>query len=334
MLAITESGNIDKSNPAIEGPAGIALYGGAQTMQDQLEDDSVFGAYGEKTPDIPSIAEEKTIWTPWETTKIVKDLCKVKWGQKGMKDFYLYNKYCPSAGGDSMCYAGCIPVSVAHVMSVHKYPSSYKGYTFDWDKLNKFRGEWGVPEEETGEQLAHLLAELGSKDVLHTYYGPNSSGTEFSKITQGFKSFGYSNWGHQEDYIEDHIISELDAGYPVMIGGFAKRTTARFLGIKTGYNYDKGHSWVVHGYMVQERDVKTYQRDKLIKTVHQKVIYMQCNWGWNGKDDGFFLSHAFSPEEGYAFKDDGKTEGDHYASPYAKDYNYQYHLLVNLGMRK
>ena len=54
-----------------------------------------------------------------------------------------------------------------------------------------------------------------------------------------------------------------------------------------------------------------------------------CNWGWDGYEDGYYLSKAFNTVEGPVYPDTkivDNTNG-------SEDYNYQYKIQAIVGIR-
>ena len=57
--------------------------------------------------------------------------------------------------------------------------------------------------------------------------------------------------------------------------------------------------------------------------------YVLCNWGWDGYEDGYYLSKAFNTVEGPVYPDTkivDNTNG-------SEDYNYQYKIQAIVGIR-
>lgn len=76
------------------------------------------------------------------------------------------------------------------------------------------------------------------------------------------------NWG----YDEGKVINSLDKGCPVFISAISKVIN--------------GHAWVIDGYI--KRDKKT-SSGNIVKS--QTLVH--CNWGWNGRCNGYFTSGVF-----------------------------------------
>lgn len=102
-----------------------------------------------------------------------------------------------------------------------------------------------------------------------------------------------------------------------------KANRNRFLGVF--YSYSDGHAWVVDGYKAWEADFYTYVVDlstdyyseNYVKTVLQNS-YLHINWGWGGKNNGYFAEGCFDTKKG---------NFDHDFNNSAKN-NYQYQITM------
>lgn len=61
--------------------------------------------------------------------------------------------------------------------------------------------------------------------------------------------------------------------------------------------------------------------------------YPQCNWGWNGYHDGYFLSEAFDASKQATFPDWEQPSGSADINS-GNENNYQYKVEVVTGIRK
>jgi hypothetical protein len=200
-------------------------------------------------------------------------LCKVKWGQGTP-----YNKYCQ----DGTVQTGCAATALAQIMSVYKYPSSYKGTTFDWDAMIA---------DYTNDAIAKLMYYLGLPSNLNMSYGATESGSSTSRLTKTLESFGYKSATYS-DYKTSVVISEITDGYPIVSIGTDEENSA-------------SHGWVIHGalkrtYTIEHRDIYT---DICKYKTYKSEYYVLCNWGWSGLCDGYYLSNVFDLTNGAIFKD-------------------------------
>lgn len=265
--------------------------------------------------------------------------CNVQWGQN-----YPYNMYCPLKNG-SHTVTGCVATAVAQLMSVYEYPTSYGGYTFNWDAMNKhinFSNSY-VPAYS---QIARLMQQLGLSQNLNINYGLSSeggSGADPANIPRTLKNFGFSNGGSLNGYNTNTVVSELRQGRHILIGGFESRTLhkKKFLGIKIKkyYTYSGGHRWLAHGLLERERTISIYNSNNvLISETNESIWYPLCNFGWDGYGDGYYLSGAFDVNRGPSYNWVGPYTRSDSDNEIMEDEgtpnNFQYKVTAVTGIRK
>ncbi len=59
-----------------------------------------------------------------------------------------------------------------------------------------------------------------------------------------------------------------------------------------------GHAWVCDGYVKRERSYITYDVDanEIADSGKEHEYYLHCNWGWDGKRNGYFFDGVFDAE--------------------------------------
>ena len=182
------------------------------------------------------------------------------------------------------CLAGCVAVAVAQIMTYYGHPEvchgsiSYKtetlnitvsldleGYRIDWDNI--------LPNYQNGyssaqaEAVADLLYACGATTRMD--YNLDGSGTNAEYVGDALVTFfGYSSDVEslaRADYTDTQwyeiLQSELKAGRPILMRSMQPSGA--------------GHAYVMDGYYVQKG--------------YEKYPYFHFNWGWEGKDDGWFL---------------------------------------------
>ena len=246
--------------------------------------------------------------------------CYVQWGQGAP-----YNKYCPMIDGDHTV-TGCVATAIAQLMSIYEYPCNYGSYDFSWNDINsEITPPEGVPED----QVAHLMEQLGLPQNLDMEYGVNGSGASPNRIPKTLENFGYSDGGNLIEYDTEEVVSELKAGYPVLIGGASIRTTTTFLGIPFR-SYSQAHRWLAHGVLELSRTTKYYEDFEYVASSVDTTWYILCNFGWNGNADGYYLSGIFdttvAPDYNWNVPTKSETEG--------VPGNYQYEMTAVVGIRK
>ena len=330
LIALAETGSLNEDEP-IDNP-------GLEIFMDGLNDWTITrppgwggGNGGLLPPDVdvtPGLGEDIEtyhVYTNWENKLYNGNgLCNVRWGQG-----FPYNNNCPIKDGQH-AVTGCVATAVAQLMSIYRYPTIYNGHTYNWTEMCKYitNTTYYYDLYRTGaDDIALLMKELGKSSNLDMDYGKESSGAKSSNIKRTLKSFGYSNGGSEEDYNTSNVASDLKNGYPILLSGYM--TQKHTLGIPY---YEDGHQWLAHGLMERSREDKLYTRSgHLLNQTTECYTYILCNWGWNGKADGYYLSNCFNPSEGPTYLSDGKTEG---GTVNDIEYNFKYKVSSITGIRK
>lgn len=156
-----------------------------------------------------------------------------------------FNDYCPEDNGQR-CAVGCVAMSMAQVMSKHRWPDHGEGdvtyywkgeplscsfdHDYDWSQLLYRYWPWGDKpnyNERQGDFIATLLRDIGYS--IHMNYGSGYEGSGTAEenaakaLTTYFKydrSVGYLCRDYcTTQYWEDLLRREIAAGRPVMYGG-------------------------------------------------------------------------------------------------------------------
>ena len=197
-----------------------------------------------------------------------------------------YNYYTPN---NDPC--GCVALAGAQVMRHYQYPPATVeqrafsntncgigeafvtlkslGGAFDWSKMPRTTdSETPLSERKT---IGHLCYDLGV--VCGTYYSSFYSETFTDTLAPALRYFGYSDAmsayeseACSQDDMLRAILSNLDAGRPVVVGSYDKADPD-----------DYGHVMVVDGY-----------------GYHDNKLYVHANMGWSGHHDGWYAAPDFS----------------------------------------
>jgi len=117
-----------------------------------------------------------------------------------------------------------------------------------------------------------------------------------------FASAGYSNLGKRVSWLSNYltVISEIKTGHPVIMDA------------TTGFvQFNDWHIWVIDGYQQYITHHKADPVNPFSSCLSADYAYYHMNWGWEGKNDGWFGMSNFML--------DGKL--------------YNYDMNVTLGMR-
>ena len=199
---------------------------------------------------------------------IVNKLIKTTWNQGSP-----YNNLCPTVGMET-CVTGCVATAMAQVMKywewpVHGYNSieyydegckqtlsrDFTKSVYDWENmLDSYKG---VYRKVYSDAVATLMRDCGY--AVQMNYTPEGSAASVSAEEMAMY-FHYSTGAidrYSGDYSEEvwHelIRRDLDARRPVLYAG---------------QSTSGGHEFILDGYDTED--------------------YYHVNWGWGGKDDGWF----------------------------------------------
>lgn len=175
--------------------------------------------------------------------------------------------------------------------------------------------------------VAKLMEIIGRNSNLDVDYGPEESGANKREIPPFFEKLGYNSGNRHDGYNVDVVKEALNSTWPrprpVLARG--NDTRIKVLGVTVGYK--GGHVWVIDGYREKRQQTRTtiYFTHNRTGTVWSKTesytsvfsTLIHNNWGWDGKDNGFFASGCFdsnltpesaslrsSVEDNYQFNND------------------------------
>ena len=309
LIALTDSGSFNE-NDSIDNPGLEIFFSNLKVVDDSIKIMPNPGAIG----CIDWDDTEYRIYGSWETN-IYKDYgyCPVKWG-----NIYPYNKYCPVINGE-LKKPNCASIALAQLMAAHQFPSSYGDFNFSWKEMVKYP-VIDFCSTKGQDDIARLISLIGLPENLNVDYIGASS--KESRIITTLKNFGYIVTSYITDYNETTISYEIGKGYPVIMSGQSIK------------NSNEAHIWLIHGLLVRTREVKFYDLStkKYLRTETECEYYPLCNWGWSGKDNGYYLSRVFNTNVGPVYYTDGEKKTISRASD--EEYNYQYRLKILAGIRK
>lgn len=298
LIAVTESGSYTAGEQTDN--EGFNMYmdmvNGARGIIGDVEIDSL------PMPGLFDTIDVVEYYSPWVSQG---PFLETKWGQ-GYKNVSLdkyvynenfpYNKYCYNSEGE-LCPAGCAAIAVAQIVAYHRYPTSFV-VTFDgsnrtqvlnWNSILTHVGApYNVCTCTSHDALALLIREIGKRSSMD--YSPDGSSTTLQQARFAFSYLGYDQ-NSAQTYSYDLVKANIDLNRPLYMRG-----TDRTYG---------GHAWVVDGYKSRihyynEYTIKngvrylTYSRTSDLKYIH-------INWGYDGKNNGYFSNSLFDMARAYEY---------------------------------
>jgi hypothetical protein len=218
---------------------------------------------------------------------IVAPLVSVEWGQgKPYNNNLQYGDlanpgYCPNTGNGRVL-TGCTATAVAQIMSYWKYPTTIGGKTLDWTMLNIFKDTSYFYSssidpfytELARAMAAHLFERLGYHVNMNYKNGCEISVAYTPWALDTLKRFGFS-YTPTEDYTTAHFAHIMEKLKPTLVTGCAP-------------NVQTCHAWVIDGLA-----------SMFVSIIIHKIYFVHNNWGWDGEDNGYYLSGVFETSDAY-----------------------------------
>ena len=278
ILGYSENGSYDENNL----PPNFVWW--MEQIEEQI-------AYAQEQ-NIPQSEDIKKEWeaylngTSTFSATTVGPLMQTKWGQGPP-----YNNLCP-LDKDQHSRTGCVATAMAQIMKYHNHPAkgsesspAYVASTskivvpsvtfdvdYDWGNMLDSYSGTATPQQQ--EAVAPLMYHCGASVKMD--YSTNASGAPSSNVPPALKTyFGYdenTRYTTRNNYTDaqwDALLKEqIDAGLPIY---YASYSTSHGL----------AHAFVCDGYDGEGR--------------------FHFNWGWSGKDDGYYAISAMNPGINFDF---------------------------------
>ncbi len=238
----------------------------------------------------------------WKVVEQVPAMLRTKWHLG-----FPYNKQIPYQDGFP-CQVGCVPIAVGQIMSHYRYPK------LDWEMIFKAQHNNSIYQDA----VSTFLYELGQPNLLDVKYGVKASGALDNNVPRTLRAYGYK-CSDLSEYNLDSILEDLRNKQVLYMAG----------------STEKGrHAWVIDGFKIEEQ-----KRTRQIKFTSPKggivsgpitdvttKVYLHCNFGWGGVNDGYFLSKIFST---------AKLEPKDFADEKLKVYyKYKYNFQIIKDIRR
>lgn len=289
LLAFSDSGSL--SSKDFEENPGLAIF------KERYE-----GGVMLYDGDLPSGKEQET--QPSDSTVFYRSMDlnlyrmdDANWGQGSP-----YNDMAYTDWGEK-CPAGCVPTAVAQLLNFYQYPKSINGYKFDWPLLAFHRSRHADYRPYFNKEVAMLFHKVGK--IVKVDYYPTGSAAPTDSIKQRLQELGYKVIAETPldkplDAVRD-ILPMMKQGRPTIMEGFLVNGSA-------------GHMWLADGWATFVK-VTTYRDRPNVQYWSKKSmddVYIHMNWGWDGKNNGFFLSNVYDIRHKQAQYDNGLRHSQSY----------------------
>lgn len=225
----------------------------------------------------------------WKTFTEKAPLVNLLWGQEEP-----YNRYCSRKKKNVA--VGCSNIALAMIMTTNEFPTYMyiNDNMMDWKEMKKARKIKNV-SEEAREDIARLVWCIFRQvkkwvTIWGTVIPPR-------QIRKRMEAYGYEN------------VVKLDAlGYTYKMGRaisdmLAENKPVFISGMHGLFN---GHSWVVDGAKYSRTEEDNY--------------LLHCNWGWEGRLNGYFSQHCLKPTRAYEYDNPKQKQ--------SKGHRFNLHLRV------
>lgn len=217
----------------------------------------------------------------WQTTKNKTPLLSKyeKWNQHSpFNDKYPVRYQCGFFGSNRTAPAGCFPLAIAKTLSKFETPAKIGSTTIKWEYINsatQYGSDWS-------RAIAEFLNEIRTGVDAWCFY--QGTFTFPNKARNFLKSCGLSNVSEYK-YNFDKITAMIDQGKPVFIYAIPN------------WDITASHAWNIDGYKIKERTVNigVYKDQHYLYTTQDKQYQylVHCDFGWSGKNNGYFISGIF-----------------------------------------
>ena len=231
----------------------------------------------------------------------VQPLLKTTWYQVEpydlMTPLYEGNKY---TWKGKRCATGCVATAMAQVMYYHQWPqdatTTIPSYTFNYQEgepctlpelpATTFKWDLMLPDytsqqpgtEEQRMAVAELMRYCGQATKMD--YSPDASGTQHEFIANALRRyFGYS----QGIYCADRAHYTIEQWSQLIWNELNQKRPVVF----AGQSSSGGHEFVIDGYDGNDM--------------------FHVNWGWAGKNDGYFAINVLNPDDNTSVGSAGNT---------------------------
>lgn len=220
---------------------------------------------------------------PWSGCVVRANAESTGWSQE-----YPYNKYVEDEHPG--CDAGCVAVATGLIMHYSMDRLPYHGETFEFANIRKaMAGEAGasMARSQAQDKIAKLLYYIG-KDVK-MIYNPDPLYGSTAKTSSALALLNRLNFRIGSDVLLKYDAQKiawalLHKEFVYMHGQDSKQERS-------------GHDWVLDGCQVCFKPGVTEANYTVADLTN---IYLKCDWGWAGQDNGYYAADAFKTSD-YTF---------------------------------
>ncbi len=259
-------------------------------------------------PVLPPYPVVTVRYTDWEFIEMTSPLAMVpiKWNQGDP-----YNYYCPDINKNGRVdrgYVGCVAVAIGQILTTNVWNGNcppaefFGGYEIDWPLILEVVQEAATTSLNRPKQfalsygdrspkalaVARMLRAIGIAVEMKYYDEDQGSAPDsFNTILPFFRLVDMNN-PVLCSYNEEKVAAMLEKSCPV------------FVNAQNTHPGKAGHAYVIDGICKQRRYEERYRVDSgtLISRTEEYRTLFHCNFGYDGRCDGYYFSRVFDLEKG------------------------------------
>lgn len=276
VLAYVEDGSYDENstNP------GLALFmDAAHSYLDALPDGTTIGT-------LPANR-------PITTTESIMTRTYTLWGQR-----YPEGIYCPNG------ISGCVQTAQAIILA-YQASLSYIALTYDGKDKSIQQLDWAAINKHTksttpSNKHKHILLECDADEEVHKAIGRlcRQLGHQNNASYNTSSTGAFSEFGRRQ--LSSMLPGKVTEFISFKTGGelYNYLKSSQCLAYMRGTSEDGGHAWVCDGAQWVHTVSNMPLIDGKIETIEKDDYYYHYNWGWCGKDNGYFADGVFDNKKG------------------------------------
>lgn len=244
-----------------------------------------------------------------------------------------YNRHAP-VQNEQLTKAGQTAIAIAEICYNYSFPRAYGNYGFNWKIIHRHMctdQAFGPSYPGAYDAIARLIYLINSAPNLAANYGIEETTASAQNVPRTFKNLGYASGGSWQGYNFNSLKDCLFENRPALIKGESFQKQNKWAGIVWDTWYTGNHIWVVDQAITQ-------QCTKIIKKngveISRTTVYgefLHCNWGRDGKNNGYFRPNKFmSGSESPLTSTNATTRG---IVVRGTEGWYQYNLYMNIGIK-
>jgi hypothetical protein len=208
---------------------------------------------------------------------LIRPLVSVAWGQEFPFWLGLSTTKCPSG----YYVAGCVATAIAQIMSYWEYPTDYG----PWALLKKYKHGsdfYPSPKDDPKEMAREMAEKNAATTLVANLFRQIGNGVGMSygcevSNANAVLAAAFLSW--KKFSIKDFTPYNYSITEMIKLHVALTLKTIFFAYDCDYINPNKCHAWVIDGLAIKDGS-----------------FYINNNWGWDGKDNGYFPAGVYDPK--------------------------------------